>query len=157
MNPDATPAPAQVHASPIRAAGGLVWRRAGAGYELAVIRRVRYGDWTLPKGKLEPGEGWSEAALREVEEETGYRATLGGFAGAVTYSVGDRPKVVLFWHMLVAPNAVPGPLPELEVERVVWLTAFDARDRLDHPIEQALLEVWISPETPSLDSSQPAG
>ena len=44
--------------------------------ELAVIHRPKYDDWSLPKGKLKPGEGFCEAALREVEEETGCRARL---------------------------------------------------------------------------------
>ena len=61
----------------VKAAGGVVWRRGDAGLELAVVHRPRYDDWSLPKGKLDPGETWEEAALREVEEEIGLRCRLG--------------------------------------------------------------------------------
>ena len=61
----------------VAAAGGVVLRRDGAGLSrVAVIHRPKYMDWSLPKGKLENGEGFEEAALREVEEETGFRARL---------------------------------------------------------------------------------
>ena len=58
----------------IAAAGGVLVARDGEGRtKVAVIHRPKYMDWSLPKGKLEEGEGWQEAALREVQEETGYR------------------------------------------------------------------------------------
>jgi 8-oxo-dGTP pyrophosphatase MutT (NUDIX family) len=70
----------------VRAAGGLVWRPAvigdpsGAtdvGVEVVLIHRPRYDDWSFPKGKLDRGESWEDAARREVEEETGLRCELG--------------------------------------------------------------------------------
>ena len=60
----------------VRAAGGVVVRDGADGPEVAVVHRPRYDDWSLPKGKLEPGEEWEQAALREVEEETGLRCEL---------------------------------------------------------------------------------
>jgi 8-oxo-dGTP pyrophosphatase MutT (NUDIX family) len=91
---------------PVRAAGGVV-RRAG---EIAVVHRPRYGDWTLPKGKVEPGESDEECALREVEEETGLRCALVGELGVTRYAdEGGRPKTVRFFELRVlrgefAPN-----------------------------------------------------
>jgi 8-oxo-dGTP diphosphatase len=61
----------------IRAAGGVVVRDG----RVLLVHRDRYDDWSLPKGKLEPGETWEDAALREVWEETGVRCTLGPFLG----------------------------------------------------------------------------
>jgi len=111
--------------------------------EIAVIHRHRYDDWTLPKGKLQEGESWSEAALREVGEETGYDATLRGFAGAVTYQTSAGPKVVRFWHMLATGE--PSSQIDSEVARVLWFPVEEARTRLQYPLEQALLEVWQGP------------
>jgi 8-oxo-dGTP diphosphatase len=61
----------------VRAAGGVVWRADDDGApQFAVIHRPRYDDWSLPKGKLDPGEAWEDAALREVEEEIGVTCEL---------------------------------------------------------------------------------
>ena len=57
----------------ITAAGGVVVRREGRRNRIAVIHRPKYMDWSLPKGKLEKGESFEEAALREVREETGFK------------------------------------------------------------------------------------
>lgn len=127
----------------IRAAGGLVWRRAKSGYEIIVIRRERYNDWTLPKGKLDPGESWEQAALREVREETGIRARRLGFAGAVAYTTDKGPKLVRFWHMLAI--GAQGSLDH-EVAEAIWLPVQAARERLDYELERALLEAWDSPK-----------
>ncbi len=78
----------------VRAAGGLVWRRGPAGWELLLIRRDRHGanEWSLPKGKLDAGESYLEAALREVEEETGVVAKPVRFAGVMQYLTWSAAK-----------------------------------------------------------------
>jgi 8-oxo-dGTP pyrophosphatase MutT (NUDIX family) len=85
----------------VEAAGGVVRRRSPAGEEeVALIHRPRYDDWSLPKGKLEPGESGEEAALREVVEETGFRCRLAGPLPPVTYTdAKGRPKRVRYWLM----------------------------------------------------------
>lgn len=129
---------------PVQAAGGLLWRKNNGSYEIAIIYRNRYADWSLPKGKLHNGETWKQAALREVKEETGYTAQIVGFAGAVSYAVSTGIKVVCFWHML--PVGSPSDLLDDEVARVVWLPVEDARDKLQYPLEKALLEIWKAPD-----------
>ena len=130
---------------PIRAAGALLWRRSPSGPEVAVIHRRRYDDWTLPKGKLEAGESWLDAAVREVREETGYDAEVLSFAGAIAYDTGRGHKVVGFWHMAASGGPRP-PLDGAEVAEVVWLTPGAARERLQYPLEQILLDVLQTPE-----------
>ena len=80
----------------VRAAGGIV-RRDG---EVLVVHRPKYDDWSFPKGKLDEGERWEDAALREVEEETGFRCSLGPELGSTAYTDSrGRPKVARYWLM----------------------------------------------------------
>lgn len=43
------------------------------------------GDWVLPKGRVETGETIQEAALREVQEETGVRGEIIDYIGKINY------------------------------------------------------------------------
>jgi 8-oxo-dGTP diphosphatase len=127
----------------VRAAGGLVWRSGRGGLRLAVVHRLRQGDWRLPKGKLRPGEGFSEAAAREVAEETGCRPRLVAFAGYALYARKRRPKLALFWHMTA--HGESRLQPNGEIDRVKWLTPQDALDRIKHPAERRLLRSVRAP------------
>jgi 8-oxo-(d)GTP phosphatase len=113
--------------SPVRAAGGVVWREAagdsaGAQLEVALIHRPRYDDWSIPKGKLAPGESELDGALREVFEETGYRVRPGRGLGEVRYAKRSdgvrREKVVRYWAMQAVGGAFT---PSREVDELRWL------------------------------------
>ena len=111
----------------IRAAGGVLWRPAAAGVEVALVHRPRYDDWSLPKGKLDPGEHPLAGALREVREETGFRAVAGRTLATSEYAVleGGRtlPKTVRWWAL----RALDGEfVPNSEVDELRWLTPADA-------------------------------
>ncbi len=128
--------------TPIRAAGAVLWRRSpyDGSLEIALIHRPRYDDWSHPKGKLKNGEGAAQAALREVEEETGIEAELGSPLPTSFYMVSGRPKEVRYW----AARAVGGSFrPNREVDRLIWLPPGMARERLtyehDRPLVDALL------------------
>jgi hypothetical protein len=83
----------RLDATVIEAAGGVVECDTPDGRCIAVIYRERYGpEWTLPKGKRQAGESWQQTALREVQEETGFRARITGVAGATAYLAGGIPK-----------------------------------------------------------------
>lgn len=122
---------------PIYAAGGVLTRESAVGTEIVVIHRPRYDDWTLPKGKLKPREPWEAAALREVHEETGYRATITTFAGPVTYHVAGRLKIVLFWNM--RPDGESHFQASKEVDAFEWLSPVAACARLNYAVERQLL------------------
>lgn len=85
----------------VRAAGGIVLRHGPGGEpEVLLVHRPRYDDWSFPKGKLEPGETDEEAAVREVEEETGLRCSLGAELSSTSYRDSrGRAKVVRYWVM----------------------------------------------------------
>ena len=122
----------------ILAAGGLVWSDAERTAVL-VVHRSRYGDWTLPKGKLEPHETFVAAALREVREETGCAAEITGWAGEAFYAVDGRSKSVLFWNMLPLPGAGPGIGDPDEVSEVRWMAPADAQNLLTYSDERTLV------------------
>ena len=104
----------------IEAAGGVVVRDG----HVALIHRPRYDDWTLPKGKLDPGESFEDAAEREVEEETGLRAHLVRELPATTYKVNGRPKIVRYWLMEVDDDAPF--VPNDETDELRWVPLDEA-------------------------------
>jgi 8-oxo-dGTP pyrophosphatase MutT (NUDIX family)/phosphohistidine phosphatase SixA len=130
-------------ASPvIEAAGGLVWRpseggrqsqerpprnQSLCGTEVALVHRPKYDDWSLPKGKLEPGEHPLVAALREVEEEAGAKTIAGRPLGRSRYTVDGRPKRVQYWSMRWAGGEFR---PNAEVDVIDWVPVEKAADRL---------------------------
>ncbi|MEI2702698.1 MAG: NUDIX hydrolase [Baekduia sp.] len=118
----------------IRAAGGLVVRDG----LVCICHRPRYDDWSLPKGKLDPGETFKQAALREVEEEVRLRCRIEGKRLAkVTYPVNQGVKEVRWWQMSVVEDL--GFEPNDEVDQVVWLSPGDARRLLTYDKDRQLL------------------
>lgn len=130
------------HTELIRAAGGLVWRVNKNQPEILVIHRPRYNDWALPKGKLKEGENWEEAAIREVAEETGYRAEIVSFANSLFYYVSEQPKFVLFWNMHAKeeiPKSERATDSPDEGDRVKWLTIEKALKKITYEDEKELI------------------
>jgi 8-oxo-dGTP pyrophosphatase MutT (NUDIX family) len=127
------------------AAGGIVWRQIDGSFRLALIHRPKYDDWTLPKGKPDPGETLAETARREVREELGCDVTFGEFAGTTHYNRSDgKLKIVLFWHMV--PVGEFHFIPNNEVDQVQWLTREEAAKKLDHPVEVELIDSCPPPK-----------
>jgi 8-oxo-dGTP diphosphatase len=130
----------------VRAAGCVVWRPGPAGPEVALIHRPRYDDWSFPKGKLDPGEGYVQAAVREVREETGYPVVLGRRLPTQVYDVSfggaARMKRVKYWAAQAAVDA--DFQPNSEVDRIDWLTLPAALDRLTRQTDRDLLRAFVA-------------
>ena len=140
----------QVGASVIKAAGGVLWRTANQSpdelkIEVAIIHRPRYDDWSIPKGKLVPGESDLEGAIREVSEETGYRVQVRYPLGVVEYdktSGGEsRVKTVRYWAMHAEGGLFS---PSREVDQLRWLSVEDAGEILSHKRDRELLRSFAS-------------
>ncbi len=118
----------------VEAAGGVVVVDG----RVLLVHRPRYDDWTLPKGKLDPGESFEEAALREVEEETGLVCRLGRELPSTEYHDNKgRPKVVRYWLMEVERGEFE---PNDEVDEVRWAELGEAPALLTYDRDRELVE-----------------
>ena len=130
----------------IEAAGGVVWKVTPKGsLRVLLVHRPRYDDWYLPKGKLDPGETHLQAALREVEEETGLRCRTGEELPEVHYTDRKgRPKRVRYWSM----EPVGGEFePNDEVDEVRWLPVDEAGGRLSYAHDRKVLAALPEPSS----------
>lgn len=123
---------------PVRAAGAVLWRPGEDAGEplLALIHRPRYDDWSIPKGKIDPGETEPVAAVREIFEETGQRADLGRRLSRITYPVPVGTKIVDYW---VARAKGGDFTPSKEVDEMVWLPLKEATKQLTYPHDRKVL------------------
>jgi len=127
-----------VNAPVVEAAGGVVLDDDG---RVVLVHRPKYDDWTLPKGKLDPDESFEDAALREVEEETGLRCRLVRELPSIEYSdAKGRSKVVRYWLMEVeadvrfVPNDEVDELRRLPPDEALALLTYDR----DHDVLRAV-------------------
>jgi 8-oxo-dGTP pyrophosphatase MutT (NUDIX family) len=120
-------------------AGGVVLRD---GQVLVIRTRDLKGRmvWTFPKGKLNEGEKSPEAAIREVEEETGWRCTIEAELPRSQYwfqREGQRVKKTVRWFRM-APVELVGR-PDQEIEEAAWVPVHEAMERLTYESDRKLL------------------
>lgn len=121
------------------AAGGIVCDQQE---RVLLAHRPKYDDWTLPKGKLDPGETLSQCALREVHEETGFRCVLGQPAAASRYrDHKGRSKEVRYWHMTVLDGAF---VANDEVDQIAWMSLREASQRVSYERDREILDKMSS-------------
>lgn len=131
-------------ADPIRAAGVVLLREGPEGQEFLLVHRPGRKDWSLPKGKIEPGEHVLTAAVRECDEESGYWPVLMAPLPSQSYAVGSRPKVVNYWRGRIREDA--GFAADDEVDEILWLPVAEAPNQLTYASEVGLVEVAASLE-----------
>ena len=127
----------------IYAAGAVLWRiGAKKKIEIALIHRPRYGDWSLPKGKLDANETMIGCAYREVMEETGHAAIFGPEIGDATYVVDGVTKLVKYWSAQAVgePTGKPDPV---EIDEILWLTPSDARKKLTLDDDRSIVDFFL--------------
>jgi len=123
----------------VRAAGGLIVRRHSGQLQVAVVHRPVHQDWSYPKGKLEEGETFEDAAQREVLEETGLVCRLLRFVGHTDYTDRKgRPKVVAYWVMSAAAGTFAS---NEEVDELRWVDVAAAGQLLSYERDRELLAV----------------
>jgi 8-oxo-(d)GTP phosphatase len=131
----------------VRAAGGVLWREGTPAARtplVCIVHRGRYDDWTLPKGKLDPGEHPLVAACREVVEETGIRPVAGPRLPSTRYTVEDGPKEVDYWAMRAERGEF---VPNDEVDAVRWVPPEAADPTYDH--DRAVLDAFAALPLPT--------
>lgn len=137
----ATSAPTSGHRM-VWAAGGVLWRLDGSEVQVGLVHRPRYDDWTLPKGKAEPGESIFATAVREIAEETGFSSVLGRHLSRVSYDLNDHTtKRVHYW----SARATDGEfVANHEVDEFDWFTVDKARRRLTYQLDRKILAQFSS-------------
>lgn len=126
----------------ISAAGAVLWRCEDGDPEplVALVHRPRYDDWSLPKGKVDPGETEPVTAVREVLEETGYASVLGLRLAAVSYPIEQGVKTVRYW----AARALGGEFSASdEVDELAWLSTAEAMKRLQYAHDRKVLRRFV--------------
>lgn len=133
----------------VDAAGAVVWRAEDG--RVVLVHRPYYDDWSLPKGKCDPGESYAQTAVREVEEETGITGDLGPYLTEVTYPVpakgqpGTVMKTVVYYALHA--GSLPSFEPNEEVDILAWLPIEEAQAKTSYPGDRAVLEAFKAWQT----------
>lgn len=121
----------------VPAAGAVLYRMDGGSARCAVVHRPRYDDWSLPKGKVDPGESLPVTAVREIAEETGFSAALESRIGTTAYPLKENTrKEVTYWSALASGG---GFEPNSEVDDIRWLPVDEAKELVSYALDRKIL------------------
>ncbi|MCC6436388.1 MAG: NUDIX hydrolase [Acidimicrobiales bacterium] len=125
----------------VRAAGGVVWRRGDGGVRVLLVHRPHRQDWSIPKGRVDPGETIEQTARREVLEETGLDCDLGQYLGHISYwDHKERSKTVWYWAM-ESPSG--DPVVNDEVDEFTWMDIAAAAQHVDYDNDREVLGRFV--------------
>jgi len=127
----------------IFAAGAVIWRRNEKNVEIALVHRPRYDDWSLPKGKQDPGEAMISCAYREVIEETNLKVGFGPYIGDTEYFVADGLKKVHYWSARLAEDS-PEFHPNEEVDLLEWHSIESALDKATRDSDREIIQKFVT-------------
>lgn len=132
----------------VHAAGVVLLREVEGQHFVLAVHRPHRQDWSLPKGKLEPGEHVIAAAVRECDEETGHQIVLGARLPSQQYVAMNRPKHVDYWVASSARDE--GFIPHDEIDDVQWVPVSRVHDALTYAPDADLVEraVHLVPTSP---------
>jgi len=126
----------------IVAGGGVVWRRNSQDViEIALVHRVQYDDWSLPKGKVEGEESIIACAYREIMEETGFAIRFGPMLGTYSYPVKEQRKTVTYWSAKYLKDiGTPNPV---EVDQVKWIALSEAKAVVTRELDREVISRFM--------------
>jgi 8-oxo-dGTP diphosphatase len=119
----------------VQAAGAVLRRNGG----VLLVHRPKYDDWSFPKGKLQEGESFEQALVREVEEESGWRGDIGAELESKRYRDSKgRDKLVRWWEMWARERGQWEPNDE--VDDLMWVPLSDVDALLTYESDRELAE-----------------
>lgn len=125
--------------------------------QILLIRRADNGNWALPGGAIEIGESLTEAAVREVLEETGVTCRITGMVGiysdprhVIHYTSNDEVRQE--FSILLSAAAVSGdPTVNIEVTEVAWFNPEHFKELPAHSSMRRRIDDWLTPtEKPTI-------
>ena len=130
----------------VPAAGAVLYRLEGTTPPCAVVHRPRYDDWSLPKGKADPGESLPVTAVREIEEETGFVATVRSRLATTAYPLKENVrKEVTYWAALAHGGEFEA---NAEVDELRWLPVEEADRLVSYPLDRKVLSRFAASPAP---------
>lgn len=113
-----------------------MWRRTADGVDVILVHRPLRDDWTLPIGRVEPGETLEACALREVAEETGRQCRLVAFIEVLEVEADDTVHRFHIYEMEMLSGEF---VTNRETDQAPWLAIDDAISRATYPNVRSLL------------------
>ena len=144
---DHTSEPVLAEPGVVGGAGGVVFRPDGN----VLLLRHREGTWVFPKGHLDAGERALEAAVREVEEEAGVRATCPDerVTESTRYTNARGEARLITWFLLLTDAQTP-VLREALFPEGGFFSPHEARERLSFAEDRRLLDVMLTRRTATM-------
>ena len=121
----------------------MIWRKVGKEVQIALVHRPRYDDWSLPKGKQDPGEALIACAYRETLEETNLKVAFGPYVGYIEYFVPEGLKKVYYWSARLADDSPEFHANE-EVDLLEWHPLEAAIEKVTRDSDREIIEKFLS-------------